>query len=199
MHHNILLPDFLNCFIHRNYEFDTLHQRSFGGRDFVKNKLDQEIKTFVIRNARLSAREFIEFARFFRSRGGALASFNFFDQFEHHIEKERLCIGSTTNMAKKFKLIAKYDCGFQEIERKILQPKHETIKVFLGGEAIAFRFIEKTMEIEIENIVPPGVTLELSCDYYTPVRFITPSVESRVTIDGSIELNEIIFREVTDV
>lgn len=195
-HHNVKLPLFLHNFLLASFTFESNIATSYSGRDYVKNNSNHPIHSFVIKEAKLSSAQFEEFYAFFNARKGSLYSFALKDYGDFKVIDQIL---STEIGTKKFKLFKTYSDDEASHIRDISLVLPDTIYLKKNGEDCDFEFLSETSEIEIEQALEEGDVLSVSFEFDIRVRFITNKIEYSYCSDGSIQLCDIILREVLDV
>lgn len=195
MHHNITLPDFLLPFVIGSTNFESIYYKSYNGREFIKNPINEPRQKYKIINAILSEAQYLELYNFFVDRKGVTHSFLIYDKISNLLTKDNLILEISEKDQSSYKIIQKMNMTFKHIKYPILN----SIKLYNNERTIDFTYNDSTCSItpliEINEI---GV-LNITCEYYTKVRFSDNSINYSFTKEGGIKIENISLAEVIDV
>jgi uncharacterized protein (TIGR02217 family) len=192
-HHNIILPQFIKPFLVSKFTYDSHIERSFSGKEFIKNGKILPESYFTIKSARVTKDELDNIVNFFRLRQGSLYSF-LLEDFDNFIENQIIAIAD--GIQQEFKIIKTYKDDIAQMEIPINFPDQESIKIFKDDVAVDVAFSAEEYKIIFASPPEKDSKISVSCRFYKRVRLISKNIEYIVQRDGSYLVSDIDLREV---
>ncbi|WP_425363370.1 phage distal tail protein, Rcc01695 family [Candidatus Tisiphia endosymbiont of Hybos culiciformis] len=192
--HDIRMPEFIETFAVGKPEFATSCAMTLSGRE-VRN-LDREYakQKYLIKNCRLSSREFEQFSSFFRARRGGSFSFRFRDNVDYQVSGQFIAKGDGN--LTQCQLVKLYEDPILPYARTINKPVAGSEKFYVNDINIAVQLDYNTGLVTLPSPLDKGQILTGNFIFDVAVRFINDSFEYFHSADGSIELSQIELLEV---
>lgn len=159
------------------------------GREKRNARFSQSRHRYDVGTGLRSLDDLHEVIAFFEARRGSLHAFRFRDPFDHKSCRPGAVpsaldqnIGNGDGVIRRFRLVKAYGADDQAYLRMIGKPVLPTLRVAVGGLAIAsdaFTFDDATGEVVFAEGAAPGSMLAVTCGYEfdVPVRFDTDRLE----------------------
>lgn len=194
-HHNIFLPNFLYPFLNVKIGFSSIIDRSYNGKDFVKNQYNQADRIYYIRSCKLSNSQLNEFLEFYNLRCGSLYSFLIDDYSDNQLDSSY--IGESDGVSTDFQIYKNISDEFSSQSQRIYFIDERDAELRLEtGEEVRFKFDCENSTLKIETPIEEGQKIYLSCKYYKIVRFLSKEIEYNKCFDNSYELSNIEMRQI---
>ena len=193
-HHNIILPQFIKPFLVSKFTYDSHIERSFSGKEFIKNGKSLPEYYFCIKSARVTKNELENIINFFRLRRGSLCSFLLEDDADNYIEKQVVDIADGAK--NKFKIVKAYQDDVITLEMPINFPDVATIEIYNNDMKADAKYSEDESMIIFSHPPEKDSKIIVTCKFYKRVRLISKNIEYFIQRDGSYLMSDIELREV---
>lgn len=194
-HHNIFLPDFLYPFIETKINYPSIIEKSYNGKDFIKNKTELPEVQFYISNTRLSKFEFKILYDFFMLRNGCEYSFLYDDELDNEINQQILEISDgKTNKINIYKNLTD-EINYKKF--RIFSIDESTlILTDSSNNHISHYYDRENYQIIIKDILEEGGEYVLSVKYFKHLRFMSNQISYKQLNDGSYQISDLEMKAV---
>ncbi|XVN40273.1 MAG: TIGR02217 family protein [Rickettsia endosymbiont of Argas persicus] len=192
--HDINMPEFIESFAVGKPEFATSHALTKSGREVRHLDRNNVHQKYLIKNARLSSREFEQFNSFFKARRGSNFAFRFRDYADCKVTNGVIAKGDGN--LNKFQLRKIYADPISPYERVITKPVNNSITLYINNVRTMGVIDYNDGTITLPNPLAQDAVLTADFVFDVAVRFSADSFEYSYCSDGSIELSNIELKEI---
>lgn len=193
--HNVNLPKYIEIFAVAVTEFSTHCAITKSGREIRNSNSMLPKRSYILKDCRLSKKQFEAFNNFFYARMGKKFSFRLKDYCDFKVEKQLIDKGD--GVVKEFQLVKLYSDPVAPYIRKITKPTSESIHLYLGEEPIVPESIDLELGcVSLTDPVPEESELYASFEFDISVRFERDSYQYSFNSDGTISLDDVKLIEV---
>lgn len=192
--HNVLLPAFLNPYIHTSISYHNRIITNIAGQEQRRAISDLPRMKYSIHDCYLNNERFVELNNFFRARQGSLYSFRFRDKLDYKMDN---VIGIGDGNCKIFPIIKTYGAMNGVGTKAILYPHHDTIAVTVGADAESiYQLSDEGGKIIFHEAPKAGDEISVKAEFDSVVRFMHDELAYNISDNGSLLIEKLLMSEV---
>ncbi|MDX1917249.1 MAG: DUF2460 domain-containing protein [Rickettsiaceae bacterium] len=206
MFDNLYLPNYLYPYLIGGFGYESFSHQTASGRIYKYNFYNMPLSRYIIKNARLSKEELLDFYSFFTKQKAGIGNFRLKDPFDNQVKidetilkpivkKEEIGYLLSDNSHEVYSIYKIYQ-NQSSFLKKIYPINASLIKLYYMGSQVEFIYHDAMGIIEILENISDYENIKIEADFVKLVSIVTDNIEYKTMHNGSFLLNDINICEV---